>query len=335
MYVLGIETSCDETAIAIVKDGKEILSNIVASQADLHALYGGVVPEIACRRHIDVIIPTLDEALDKAAISLEEIDLLSVTIAPGLIGALLVGVNFAKGLSMATGIPLIGINHVEAHLYAAMMNQEVPLPALGVIISGGHTTLLLIRSLGEYELIGQTKDDAIGEAFDKVAYMLDLPYPGGPHIENIAKKGDDSAFKFNAGQIKGSPFDFSFSGLKTAVLYAVQGEEGVDKEKKSISFKTKADIAASFQRSAFKDIIKKAHAAARQYQCKSIVLGGGVTANKTLRNWFEESSSLPIFWPEQELSVDNGAMIAALAYHQYTRCGINSLDLQPSSSVDW
>jgi N6-L-threonylcarbamoyladenine synthase len=329
MFVLGIETSCDETAIAVVKDGAEVLSNVVASQADVHALHGGVVPELACRRHIDNIIPTLDEALQQSSLSLEEIDLIAVAVAPGLIGALLVGLNLAKGLSLATGIPLIGVNHVEAHLYAAMMDAEVPLPAIGVIASGGHTTLLLIRSLGQYELVGQTKDDAIGEAFDKVACMLGLSYPGGPQIEKLAKKGDPSRFHFKAGQVKTNPLDFSFSGLKTAVLYSLRDH------KDEVSMEMKADIAASFQKSAFSDLIAKTTLAARQYQCKSIVLGGGVTANQTLREWFETSSPLPLFWPKKELSVDNGVMIAALAYHQYKRCGADAFDLQPSSSVGW
>ena len=333
MYVLGIETSCDETAIAVVKDGKEILSNIVASQADLHALHGGVVPELACRRHIDVIIPTLDEALEHAQLSLEEIDLIAVTKAPGLIGALLVGVNLAKGLSLATGIPLIGVNHVEAHLYAAMMKQQAVLPAIGVVASGGHTSLIYIRRLGEYEIVGQTKDDAIGEAFDKVACMLGLPYPGGPHIEQEAKQGDPFRFPFKGGRVKNHPFDFSFSGLKTAVLYTIQGQDA--KQRPEIDATTKADIAASFQRAAFADLVTKANLAARHYECESIVLGGGVTANQTLKEEFEKKSTLPVYWPEKELSLDNGAMIAALAYHQYQRSGEDSLDLQPSSSVGW
>lgn len=328
MYVLGIETSCDETALAVVKDGREILSNVIASQADLHAQYGGVVPELACRRHIDVIIPILDQALEEAGVTLDQIDLIAVTRGPGLIGALLVGVNLAKGLSLATGLPLIGVNHVEAHLYAAMMDEEVALPALGVVLSGGHTTLLHIPAFGEYEIIGQTRDDAIGEAFDKVACMLQLPYPGGPHIEKAALKGDPFRYSFRAGRVKEAPLDFSFSGLKTAVLYATQAEE-------ELTAKICVDMAASFQRAAFVDVVDKTLLAARQYDCKSIVLGGGVTANVTLREQFSKSSSLPMYWPAAQLSMDNGAMIAALGCHQYKRLGADLLDLQPSSSVGW
>jgi len=216
MLVLGIESTCDETGMAVVREGREILSNVVATQEDLHARYGGVVPEVACRRHADVLLPLLKKAL---CVPLEKIDLIAVANGPGLIGALLIGVNFAQGLAFSTGKPLVGVNHIEAHLYSALMEADPPLPALGVVMSGGHTSLIYVEEVGKYRRIGQTQDDAIGEAFDKAAKLLGLPYPGGPHIERLAREGDPLRFPFKAGQIKGRPFDFSFSGLKTALLY--------------------------------------------------------------------------------------------------------------------
>jgi N6-L-threonylcarbamoyladenine synthase len=222
MIVLGIESTCDETACAIVKDGKDILSNIIHSQSEMHSPFGGVFPELACRRHVDAIIPVIRDAMMHAHVSKNEIDLIAVSKGPGLIGALLIGLNVAKALSMAWDIPFIGINHVEAHLYAAIMPLESPpFPALGIVISGGHTFMVKMRGIGSYEGIGTTQDDAIGEAFDKVASLLHLPYPGGPAIEQLAKQGNPSRFSFRPANVKGRPWDFSFSGLKTNVLYAL------------------------------------------------------------------------------------------------------------------
>ena len=226
MLVLGIESTCDETSCAIVKDGKAILSNIVFSQAEMHEEYGGVVPELACRRHVEVMLPVLKKALQEADVALSEIDLIAVAHGPGLIGALLLGVNTAKSLSLALDIPYVGVNHVEAHLYAALMSQPHPgnFPYLGVVISGGHTALVKMKSYTNFELIGQTQDDALGEAFDKVAKIVDVPYPGGPNIEKLALKGDPLAYAFKPAKLKDRAFDFSFSGLKTRVLYAVKGQ---------------------------------------------------------------------------------------------------------------
>lgn len=258
MLVLGIESTCDETACAIVRDGQDILANVVASQIDLHDEYGGVVPELACRRHIDLMIPVIEQALEQAKISLDDIDLIAVAHGPGLIGALLIGLNTAKALSFALQKPFIGVNHVEAHLYAALMSnpQTVEFPCLGVVLSGGHTALVLINQIGEYELIGQTVDDAVGEAFDKVAKMLDLPYPGGPQIEQLARLGNPQRHSFKAGQVKGHPLDFSFSGLKTAVLYTIRGPKGQGSDI-VLTDADKTDIAASFQQAALEDIVKK------------------------------------------------------------------------------
>lgn len=316
MLVLGIESTCDETACSVVKDGKEILSNVVASQIDLHKEYGGVVPELACRRHVDLIISVLEQALKEANVLLSNIDLIAVAHGPGLIGALLIGLNTAKALSIATNIPFIGVNHIEAHLYAAIMSHPHPVefPCLGVVLSGGHTSLVLIKALGDYELIGQTVDDAIGEAFDKVAKMLSLPYPGGPQIEKIALQGHPLKFPLKAGTVKDQPFNFSFSGLKTAVLYAIQKIGYLDDQ-------TKCDIAASFQYAAIKNVITKTLAAAEKYQMKSIIFGGGVTNNQYLRNQFYQATNLNLIWPATALTLDNAAMIAGLGYQKFIQQG--------------
>lgn len=318
MLVLGIESTCDETGLAVVRDGKEILSNVVATQEDLHHRYGGVVPEVACRRHVDVLLPLLKKAL---CIPLDAIDVLAVANGPGLIGALLIGVNFAQGLAFSTGKPLVGVNHIEAHLYSALMESSPPLPALGVVVSGGHTSLVYIEEVGTYTLLGQTQDDAIGEAFDKAAKLLGLPYPGGPHIEQLAQKGDPHRFAFKAGKIKGCPFDFSFSGLKTALLYLAKGQNATKHSPLIISEEEKKDVAASFQHTAFSDLVEKIGASAQLYQCKSILVGGGVSQNRYFRHLLEAKSSVKVYWPPQGLSLDNAAMIAGLGYHIFLKQG--------------
>ena len=317
MLVLGIESTCDETACAVVRDGRDILSNVISSQIDLHSEYGGVVPELACRRHVDVIIPILDEALATAGVQLSDIDLIAVSHGPGLIGALLIGLNTAKTLSLALNIPFVGVNHIEAHLYAACMAQTKPVafPCLGVVLSGGHTALIHMHDIGRYTLIGQTADDAVGEAFDKVAKMLNLPYPGGPQIEKLALLGNHKRYPFKSGQIKGRPFDFSLSGLKTAVLYTIKGQNQRN-EIAAISQSDKQDIAASFQYAALSDVVNKTVEAAKQYDCQTILFGGGVTNNQYLRRLFAETAPhLTTLWPPLGLSLDNAAMVAGLGYH--------------------
>lgn len=307
MLVLGIETSCDETAAALVKDGHTILSNAVASSADIHERYGGVFPELACRRHIDAILPVLSEAIGK-----QTVDLVAVTRGPGLVGALLIGMQAAKGLSLAWNKPLIGINHVEAHLYSALIDARVPwlFPALGMVLSGGHTFLVKILDVGSYELLGTTVDDAIGEAFDKVGTLLSLPYPGGPRVEALALSGNPTRFSFKAGHVKKNPLDFSFSGLKTSVFYAIKN--------RVLEFQEKADVAAAFQETALGDIASKAILALQTFPCRALYLGGGVSSNRRLRQILNERiDSLPIFWPEGTLSLDNAAMIAGLGYHKF------------------
>lgn len=316
MIVLGIETTCDETAASVVESGRRILSNVVASQR-VHASYGGVFPELASRRHIEILIPLIDEALKRASVTREELDVIAVAYGPGLMGSLLVGLNTAKSLSLAWNIPFVGVNHVEAHLYAAMMGQpsSVLLPALGVVLSGGHTFLTEISALGSYRLLGTTVDDAIGEAFDKTAVLLGLSYPGGADIEKLSLSGNPQKYPFSSGKVKRSPLDFSFSGLKTAVLYQVNRQK---KEFGSLSEEERCDIAASFQHTAFWDVIRKSLLAASTFACKAIFLGGGVAQNQYLQNLFaKEAPHLPLFFPPKELCSDNAAMIAGLGYHKF------------------
>jgi N6-L-threonylcarbamoyladenine synthase len=321
MITLGIETTCDETSASIVKNGKEILSLVTASSSEIHAKYGGVFPELACSRHIEAIIPVIDEAIHKAKITAQDIDLIAVAKGPGLIGALLIGMQVAKGLAIAWNKPLIGVNHVEAHLYASIMHQIRPVvPALGIVLSGGHTLLLKIHDVGNYEQISTTVDDAIGEAFDKVAILLGFPYPGGPHIEKLSKKGDPTKFPLKAGFVKRSPLDFSLSGIKTSVLYATKSPAFNDDKK--------ADLAASFQETVFLDVIKKAKKVLGD--SKAIYFGGGVCENRRLRTLFAENfENTPLFWPPQNLSLDNAAMIAGLGSQKFLKTGkTDGLDLE-------
>lgn len=318
MIVLGIESTCDETAASIVQEGKKILSQVVSSQVDLHNIYGGVVPELACRRHIETIIPVIDQALQESHLSLDAIDLIAVANGPGLIGPLYIGLNAAKGLSIALGKPLVGVNHVEAHLYAALMSENEPLqyPMLGVVVSGGHTDLIKINAPRCYELLGKTVDDAIGEAFDKVAKLLGLPYPGGPYVESLAREGNPKHFPFKAGKCKDNPYNFSFSGLKTAVLYTLKDASD------SLNPFFRADLCASFQQVAFKDVLEKTNLAAKKEGISTVVFGGGVTNNQRLKEMFSEGySHLKGIWPEKMLSLDNATMIAGLGYHVYKDSG--------------
>ena len=317
MLVLGIETTCDETAVAIVEDGKRILCNKIASQADLHQRFGGVFPELACRRHIDTILPLIDETLAETSLKPDQIDLIAVAKGPGLMGALLMGLTAAKTLSMAWQKPFVGVNHIEAHLYASMMDHNPILPAIGLVLSGGHTDLIEIEALGKYRKISSTVDDAIGEAFDKVARLLDLPYPGGPEIEKLALSGDPLAYPLKAGHVKANPLAFSFSGLKTKIRYLLE-EENINK----------ADLAASFQHTALSDIVKKAKKAAKPHQ--AIYLGGGVTANQYLKKLFTNDN---VHFPPPGLSLDNAAMIAGLGYHVYQAKGSDRLDLEATPRI--
>lgn len=333
MIVLGIETTCDETAAAVVVDGSTILSNVVSSQVEIHRKFGGVYPELASRNHVEMFPCVLKEAIEIAGISWKEIDLISVAKGPGLIGPLMVGLNGAKALSISLEKPFVGVNHVEAHLYAAMMTGEPKkFPALGIVLSGGHTFLIKIYDLFHYELIGSTVDDAIGEAFDKVAKLLDLPYPGGPEIEKIAKEGNCPPFK--AGNVKTNQYSFSFSGLKTNIFYKIYGQNGTKQGPCPLSFEEKQAVAFAFQEAAFTDVISKAQLAVKQFECRSIYIGGGVSNNRRLRELFRlKMPNLPLFFPPFSLTLDNAAMIAGLGFHVYLQKGADFLDLEPQTRI--
>jgi N6-L-threonylcarbamoyladenine synthase len=324
MLTLGIETTCDDTAISVVESGTKILSNVIASQGDLHAAFGGVFPEVASRHHVGLLIPVLEKALKEADVTLQAIDLIAVANGPGLMGSILTGLSFAKGLSVACNLPLIGVNHVEAHLYSAMMPcfDEVRFPALGVVISGGHTHLIKMNDINDFEVLGCTQDDAIGESFDKVGALLNLPYPAGPHIEALASHGDPARFSFKAGTVKNHPLDFSYSGLKTQVLYAVKGtsQKAVPV---TLDEGDKKHLAAAFQKVVFEDLIQKILKAAKQHELSQIFLGGGVSGNRYLRRELTKLAppTLSIHFPGAGLSVDNGAMIAGLGYQKFIREG--------------
>ncbi len=352
MKVLGIETSCDETAAAVVENGDTLLSNVVASSMDLHVKYGGVVPEIAARSHIEVILPVIKLALDEAKCTWDDIDAIAVTYGAGLSGSLLIGVMTARTLAIARQKPLYAINHVEAHVYAnfltktSLLSYKMPssqpkFPLLAIIVSGGHTQLTLFRDHFDYQLLGQTQDDAVGEAFDKVAKMLGLPYPGGPSVSKAAQKGNPNRYVLPTPKV--DKYGFSYSGLKTAVLRLAQKliGEGYDfpsiKLPERLSEAQKADIAACFQRVAVEVIADKARAAYDEFRPHSVIIAGGVAANQELRRKLTDSIPLPLEYPDLRLCTDNGAMVAALGCFKLTgqqsQADPYSLSVEPSLSM--
>ena len=331
MFVLGIETSCDETAGSVIKggtsdmaDGEKILSNVVSSSVEFHEKFGGVVPEIASRFHVEYINHVVGKALDDANVALDDVSLIAVTNGPGLVGALLIGISFAKALSLAKGIPLIGVSHVEAHIYACLMeNPSIMPPFIGLVVSGGHTSLFLAEKRVEFKLIGSTLDDAAGEAFDKAAKILGLGYPGGPIIEKRAREGDHKAIDFPRSHIMGSGLDFSFSGLKTAVLYYC-------KKAGPLSSSLINDICASFQEAIIDVLVRNSISACRENGLRDIVLGGGVSANLRLREKLKiasEKAGMNVYFPSIPLCLDNAAMVAGLGYEKYMSGEVSDLNL--------
>ncbi|PCJ61810.1 MAG: tRNA (adenosine(37)-N6)-threonylcarbamoyltransferase complex transferase subunit TsaD [Planctomycetota bacterium] len=318
--ILAIESSCDETAASVIRDGKEILSNHVHTQIAIHAQYGGVVPELASRSHTERILPVIQACMESSALDLNDMDAIAVTQKPGLIGSLLVGVTAAKALAFSLEKPLIGVNHIHAHLYANTFDHgEMKFPCIGMVVSGGHTSLLLGTSPLDWEVVGETIDDAAGEAFDKVAKLLELSYPGGPIIEEMALKGDDSLIDFPQSMLGKESLDFSFSGLKTAALYACRGKDA----RSAFDNKLIVDVhdaAASFQKSVVSVLAKKALRALKKYDVDTLYIGGGVVCNKALRKELEERlhpNDCEVFYPSPKYCTDNAAMIGGLAYHHW------------------
>lgn len=308
MKILAFETSCDETSVAVVENGKNVLSNIISSQIDIHKEYGGVVPEIASRHHIENILPVFNEAMEKAECTLKDIDYIAVTNTPGLIGSLLVGLMFAKSLSYSNDIPVIPVNHIDGHIFSSFIENDIKLPAISLVVSGGHTNLYYINENLETELIGETLDDAVGESYDKVARILDLPYPGGPEIEKISTFGEDT-LKIKKPDVDN--FDFSFSGIKTYVT------NFVNREKMKNHKINKEDIAKSFQETVVKVLYDKVIKALAEKKVKTVLVAGGVSANKRLREKFKElPENVEIHFPKFEYCTDNGAMIGAAAYYK-------------------
>ena len=326
--ILGIESSCDKTAAAVVENGRELRSSVIATQIDLHKQYGGVFPEVASRQHILSVFPVIEEALQRAHLSLENIDAVAVTRGPGLAGSLVVGMNTAKGIAFGSGLPLVGVNHLEGHIYSAWVYpadtpQPPPapeFPLLALLVSGGHTELNLITDHLHYQRLGATLDDAAGEAFDKVARLIGLPYPGGPSVQKAAAEGDPAAFDFPRSRLDGT-WNFSFSGIKTAVLRVVRKLQEVNK------VLPVNDLAASFQACAVDVLFTKTMKAAREYNVKAIVVAGGVSANRALRDAFMGQNEFPVHIPPLSLCTDNAAMIAAAGYYHFINGQVDPFDL--------
>lgn len=330
--ILAIETSCDETACAILENGRALLSSTVASQMDIHARFGGVFPEVASRQHVLSIIPVVEQTLTQSNLTLKDINAIAVTRGPGLAGSLVVGMNMAKGIALGTNLPIIGVNHLEGHIYSSWIynaGQDIPpepqFPLMALLVSGGHTELNLMTDHLTYRRLGSTRDDAAGEAFDKVARLLGLPYPGGPAVQNAAEAGDPNRFQFPRAKLE-SHYDFSFSGLKTAVLYQV------NELKKTYTTLPIADLAASFQAAVVDTLFTKTIQAARDFQAKEILVAGGVSANRALRQAFQSQNEFKVHIPAFSLCTDNAAMIAAAGYYRYALGHVSDLgmDVQPT-----
>lgn len=325
VLILAIESSCDETAAAVVRDGREVLSNVISSQIALHTLYGGVVPEIASRKHIEKINYVIQEALDGAGVKLKDLDAIGVTYGPGLVGALLVGVAEAKAISYAAKLPLVGVHHIEGHICANYIeSKELEPPFICLVVSGGHTHLVVVRDYGTYEIIGRTRDDAAGEAFDKVARAIGLGYPGGPKIDRLSAEGDPDAIHFPRAKVADAPYDFSFSGVKSAVLNYLNGCRMKGEPVKE------ADVAASFQKAVCDVLVSHAIQAARDYRIPKLAMAGGVASNATLRRTMSaacEQEGILLYCPSPILCTDNAAMIGAAACYEYRNGTRHGLDL--------
>jgi len=327
MKILGIETSCDETAAAVVEDGSRILSNQIASQVEIHARYGGIVPEVASRQHILTIIPVIEQAMAEAKVTWSDLYGIAVTIGPGLAGSLLVGVNVAKAIALARGLLITGVNHLEAHIYANWLGNSMPsFPLVCLIVSGGHTDLVLMREHGDYVVLGRTRDDAAGEAFDKAARILGLGYPGGPAIEQAARNSKTTSIRLPCAYLKGTN-DFSFSGIKTALLRLVEGGKVSLSANQGEGLPTVTDAATGFQEAVIDVLVTKTVAVARELGVKQILLAGGVASNGLLRQRMVKDSSFPVLIPEPVFCTDNAGMTAACGYYRFKAGKVDDLDL--------
>jgi N6-L-threonylcarbamoyladenine synthase len=345
--ILGIESSCDETAAAVVENGRNVRSSVVASQLDVHGKYGGVVPELASREHLRAIVPVVRQALEEAGTSLNELSAVAVTIGPGLVGSLLVGVTYAKALCFSKKIPLIAVNHVEGHIHSVLIeNPDIQFPALALVVSGGHTHLFEVRQIGQYRLLGKTRDDAAGEAFDKVAKLLGFGYPGGPILDRLAPYGNPRTVKFTLAKMKGNELDFSFSGLKTAVLrWSEQRDLSAEiaKRKQLRNATTEEwleatptetlDLIASFQATVIEELLKRIISSAEQIGAESVIVAGGVACNAGLRRQAQLETSLQFYFPSFGLATDNAAMIAAAAFPKFERKEFAGFDLKAQASL--
>lgn len=325
VYILAIESSCDETAAAVVRNGRDVLSNVISSQIELHKLYGGVVPEIASRKHIEKINQVIEEALSEAGMTLDEMTAIAVTYGPGLVGALLVGVAEAKAIAFAKKKPLIGVHHIEGHISANYIeNKKLEPPFACLVVSGGHTHLVIVKDYGEYEIVGRTRDDAAGEAFDKVARAIGLGYPGGPKIDKLSKEGNPDAISFPRAKVENAEYDFSFSGLKSAVLNYLNSCEMKGEEV------NRADVAASFQKAVIDVLAEHALHAVKEYGFTKLAIAGGVASNSSLRERFQKECArrkIEFYYPSPVLCTDNAAMIGAAAYYEYKKGVRSGFDL--------
>lgn len=331
MRILAIESSCDETAAAVVEDGRKVLSSVVASQVEEHRLYGGVVPEIASRRHAEAITPVVAQALEESGLTLEQIDAIGVTHAPGLIGALLVGVNFAKGLALSTGLPLVPTHHLRSHIASNYIsNQELKPPFLCLVVSGGHSHIVMVEDYTKMKIIGRTRDDAAGEAFDKAARTMGMPYPGGIELDKVAENGDPLAFKLPRPAVNDAPYDFSFSGLKTAVINLLHNsaQKGIELDK--------ADVCASFRYAVVDCLVTNFLKAAQDLGANRLVIAGGVSANRLLRSTLEEECKkrgYELYMPDKSLCGDNAAMVGSQAYYEYLSGNTADSDLNAYATM--
>ncbi len=337
IYILGIESSCDETSVSVVKNGKDVLSNVISSQIDIHKLYGGVVPEIASRKHIENIDIIYKESLKQAKLSIEDISAIAVTYGPGLVGSLLVGLSFAKGLSISSKIPFIGINHIEGHIASNYIsNNDLEPPFISLIVSGGHTNLVKVESYNSFKIYGKTHDDACGEAYDKIARVLGFEYPGGPKLEKAALNGTQNKFSFPRGEVRGSIYDFTYSGLKSHVINVIHNIK--QKNNESIDNQTISDISLEFQNSIIDSLVNRTILLSKELKINKVAICGGVSANSAIKNTLKnecDKNNIKFFYPENIYCTDNAAMIASAGYYEFINGKISKLDLNADANLEF